>query len=278
MHQRIPSASVRLDVFKYTNENNFDTRYCRNHNTTFKFKIDVAVHPHFSHSLLCNLMNLVLFPFSCLRRRNRVILMGSSHMRFKADDLITHCYSLPSTVPRKHESMTIGNIVFIWRRFLTDYAKVWREHLSPLNISSGDIVFVQTGAWDLNQKKLDYILGPGLALFNKCLADIRDMLTGRGASLVVVTLPPYSDLSTNGDRGGRNNFAIAAFNALVTAAAVNLGLSIHDEFGVILPRSQVFVCHSHYLCRLSKDKKVHGPVGLVSSNMMLKGVCVSYSE
>ena len=197
-------------------------------------------------------------------------------MRYKADDLVTRCYSLPSTVPRKHASMTIGNIVFIWRRFLPDYEKLWTKYLSSLNISTGDIVFMQTGAWDLNQSKLDYILGPGLALFKKCLADTRDRLIGRGASLVVVTLPPYSDLSTNGDRGGRNNFAIAAFNSLVTAAAVDLGLSVHDEFGVILPRCEEFVCYSHYLCRLPEDTKVHGPVGLVSSNMMLKSVCVAF--
>ena len=199
-------------------------------------------------------------------------------MRYKADDLFTRCHSITSPLPNKHESMTIGNIVFIWRRFLPDYEKLWTKYLSPLNISSGDIVFVQTGAWDLSQKKLEYILGPGLALFNKCLADIRDRLTGRGASLVVVTLPPYSYLSTNGDRGERNNFAIAALNALVTAAAVNLGLSVHDEFGVILPHCEKFVCRSHYLCHKPHYKMVKGPIGLVSSNMMLKSVCVSHSE
>ena len=120
------------------------------------------------------------------------------------------------------------------------------------------------------------MLGPGLALFNNCLADTREKLIVRGASLVVVTLPPYSDLSTNGDRGGRNNFAIGAFNSLITAAAVNLGLPVHDEFGVTLPRCEEFVCYSHYLCRLPEDKKVHEPVGLVSSNMMLKSVCVAF--
>ena len=196
-------------------------------------------------------------------------------MRYKADNIITRCYSLPLTVPKKHETMRVGNVHFIWRRFLAHYSTLWMEYLFPLNISSGDFVFVQTGAWDLNENELEYILGRGFALFIERLAYIRDRLIERGANLIIVTLPPYSYISRNGDRGGRNNFSVAAFNALITSAAVRLGLRVHDEFGLILPRCEEFVCYSHYLCRIPEENKMQGAAGLVSSNMMLKSVCRS---
>ena len=122
--------------------------------------------------------------------------------------------------------------------------------------------------------KLDYILGRGIELFRSSLQHIRDMLLALEASLVVVTTTPYSDSSGNGDRGSRNNFALAAFNSLVTSVAVGLGVPVHDEFGLIVPRCEEFVCYSHYLCRDPEvDNLMHGDAGLISNNMMLRSVC-----
>ena len=212
---------------------------------------------------------------SCVRRHKRFVMVGSSHMRFKADYLFLNCFSLPSNVPRKHERISVGNIDFIWLRFLAEYESAWAKYLQPLNITRGDVVFIQTGAWDFNRHRLDYVLGRGLELFKSGLKIIRNNLVKRGASLVLATVPPYSELSHNPDRGSRNNFALAAFNALVTSAAVNMAIPVHDEFGLILPRCEEFVCYAHYLCRDPKvDNLMHGEVGLISCNMMLRSVCV----
>ena len=136
-------------------------------------------------------------------------------------------------------------------------------------------MFIQTGTWDFNRHRLDYVLGRGLELFKSGLKYIRDKLVKRGASLVLATVPPYSDLSHNPDRGSRNTFAPGAFNALVTSAAVNMAIPVHDELGLILSRCEEFVCYSHYLCRDPKvDNLMHGEVRLIYCNVMLRSVRV----
>ena len=242
-----------------------------------QFSRDTSYTRHLcKHSQKLSLLQKDVFvSFHRCVRHKRVVMVGSSHMRFKADYLFLNCYSLPSNVPRKHEGISVGNIDFIWLRFLAEYESAWAKYLQPLNITRGDIVFIQTGAWDFNRHRLDYVLGRGLELFKSGLKYIRDMLVKRGASLVLVTVPPYSELSHNPDRGSRNNFALAAFNALVTSTAVNMAIPVHDEFGLILPRCEEFVCYSHYLCRDPKvDNLMDGEVGLISCNVMLRSVCV----
>jgi len=202
-------------------------------------------------------------------------MVGASHMRYKADYLSLLCYSLPLFVSRNHTTLHIGNVEFIWLRFLTEYESAWETHLRPLNITRGDIVFIQTGAWDLYVQgpSFDRTMGKSLDLFLSGLRYIRDMLLARGASLVLVTTPPHPDLWLSGSRGHRNNFALAAFNAKLSFAALNMGIPVHDEFGLILPRCEENALNTHYLYRNPKDNSMHGEVGLISANVMLRGVC-----
>ena len=210
----------------------------------------------------------------CVRRK-RIIMVGASHMRFKADYLFLLCYSLPLSVSRKHETLHIGNVDFIWLRFLAEYEAAWETHLRQLNITHGDIVFIQTGAWDLFEGGPSFVrtMGNSLNLFLSGLMYIRDMLLARGASLVLVTTPTHADLWHNRNRGHRNNFALAAFNAKLSSAALNMDIPVHDEFGLILPRCEEMAYKAHYLNRDPKDNSMHGEVGLVSVNVMLRGVC-----
>ena len=102
---------------------------------------------------------------------------------------------------------------------------------------------------------------------------IRDMLLACGASLVLVTTPPHADFWHSASRGHRNNFALAAINAKLSSAALNMDFSVHDEFGLILPRYEERALYSHYLNRNPINNSMHGEVGLVSANVMLRGIC-----
>ena len=221
------------------------------------------------------IISQVFVSFHRCVRRKRVIMVGSSHMRFKADYLFLLCYSLPLSVRRKHETLSIGNVDFIWLRFLDEYESAWQTHLRQLSITRGDIVFIQTGAWDLYEggPSYDCTMGNSLNLFLSGLRYIRDMLLARGASLVLVTTPPHPDLWHSRNRGHRNNFALAAFNAKLSSAALNMDIPVHDEFGLILPRCEEKAHSGHYLNRDLKDNSMHGEVGLASANVMLRGVC-----
>ena len=145
---------------------------------------------------------------------------------FKADYLFLLCYSLPLSVSRIHATLHIGNVDFIWLIYLVETETAWETRLRKLNITLEDIVFIQTGSWDLfiNGPSFIRTMGNSLNLFQSGHRYIRDMLLARGASLVLVTTPPHADLWHNRDRGHRNNFALAAFNAKLSSAALNMDI------------------------------------------------------
>ena len=192
-------------------------------------------------------------------------------MRYKADYLFLHCCSQPLTAPQRHKTLSMCSISFIWMRYIADCKSLWKKYLQQLNIIAGDIVFLQTGAWDLHpaKKRLDYIMEHGRDKLQSCLKDIKGKLSSRGAKFVIVTTPPFGNLLVGYHRGHRNNFALTAFNAMVTSAAVNLAIPVHDEFGIILPRCEQHILGSHYIARSPKDNKIRGEVGIISANMML---------
>ena len=197
-------------------------------------------------------------------------------MRFKADYLFLHCCSQTLTAPLRHETLSMCNISFIWMRYIADCKSMWKNNLQQLNITGGDIVFLQTGSWDLCRpgQRFDYIMEHGRDMLQSCLKDIKGKLSSRGAKFVIVTTPPYGNLLGGYPRGHRNNFALTVFNAMVTSAAVNLAIPVHDEFGIILPRCEHHISGTHYIIRRLKDNKIRGEVGIISANMMLRNLCV----
>ena len=161
-------------------------------------------------------------------------------------------------------------------RYIADCKSLWKNNLQQLNITGGDIVFLQTGSWDLYEaeQRFDYIMEHGRDMLQSCLKDIKGKLSSRGAKFVIVTTPPFGNMLSGHSRGYRNNFALTAFNAMVTSAAVNLTIPVHDEFGIILPRCEYHIARTHYIIRSLKDNKIRGKVGIISANMMLRNLCV----
>jgi len=180
------------------------------------------------------------------------------------------------TVTQKHATLSMCTITFILMKYIADCQSLWKKHLEQLNVTQGDIVFIQTGAWDFYQPRtsVDSTMEYGRKMLRKCMKYINERLFARGAKLVLVTTPPHGNLFRNSARGYRNNFVLTAFNAVVTSAAVNMSIPVYDEFGMILPRCEEHILGSHYIARFPKDNTIHGDVGIMSANEMLRNICV----
>ena len=215
-----------------------------------------------------------------MRRFTNIVMIGDSHMRYKFDYLAVRCRGDLPLLPRKHDSSRFRNLVYIYVTFLRDYSDVWEVHLQSLKLSSADVVFIQTGSWDLAFKDLHQVMNENIALFRVGLKTIRDELATRRTPLFLFTEPPFTDhrcQQCNGKRGNKNNVAITALSALIVSTAGQLGIPVHDEFNLLLPRQSETVCGAHYLCRISSNSGVvTGPAGIASVELFAKCLCNCY--
>ena len=204
-----------------------------------------------------------------LRHMGRLVFVGASHMRYKSDHLIIKCYSMPPDVDRKHSSVVVDNIDFIQRLYAIEFRSIPAE-LAKRNLSTGDLVFVQTGAFDMFRDGLQKGLAVAVPVFAGVLRQIRDVSRKRGFRVVFVTSPPYPRNDSRSSKGSRNNFALAAFNGSMKRAAAGIGVQIFDEFSAFLAYEEETICVSHYLCRLNGDlRHVSGELGKTAAELML---------
>ena len=198
-------------------------------------------------------------------------------MRYKFDYLARHCRGDMPHLPQKHDSIRFGNFRYICVTYLHDYTTVWKKHLAPLKLTSADVVVIQTGSWDLAFKELHQVMTENIAQFRLSLIAIRDGLAHRGTLLFLFTEPPFMDQrcrQCHGKRGNKNNVVITALSASIVSTAASLGIPVHDEFNLLLPRQSETVCGAHYLCRTSSNSgTVTGPAGIASVELFVKCLC-----
>ena len=213
----------------------------------------------------------------CLRRYNHIVMIGDSHMRYKFDYLAIQCRGDLPLLPRKHDSSCFGNFCYIYVTYLCNYTNVWKKHLAPLKLTSADVVVIQTGSWDLAFKELHQVMNENIAQFRVGLKAIRDGLASHRTPLFLFTEPPFTDQrchQCHGKRGNKNNVAITALSASIVSTAAKLGIPVHDEFNLLLPRQSETVCGAHYLCRTaSNSRTVIGPAGIASVELFVKCLC-----
>ena len=198
-------------------------------------------------------------------------------MRYKFDYLAIRCRGDMPLLPRKHDSSRFANFRYICVTYLSDYTTMWTKHLAPLNLTSADVVIIQTGSWDLASKKLRQVMNENIAQFRVGLKAIRDGLASRRTPLFLFTEPPFTDQrchQCHGKRGNKNNVAITTLSASIVSTAAKLGIPVHDEFNLILPRQSETVCGAHYLCRTSSNSgRVTGPAGIASVELFVTCLC-----
>ena len=136
------------------------------------------------------------------------------------------------------------------------------------------MVFVQTGAHDLSTRGLAAIMSTGIRRFVESLAELEDVYQRKGFNVVVLTSPPSRDTDNRlKTKGGRNNFALAAFNEMIRLKAAYMGVEVFDELSIILPRQDSNTCGTHYICYNEHTRLITGTVGLTTMQMTMARTC-----
>ena len=208
---------------------------------------------------------------ACVKRFGNIYMFGASHMRFKFDYLMEECYERPANLSQKHSSTSVGNLHYRWCTYADQFDRIF---LSNVKFKRNDLVLLQTGAHDLARRGMAASMGASIRRFVETLAVFSDSSKRRGFKLVLLTSPPCPDGKKEvGTRGGRNTFAVAAFNQMLRAKAAHLNVDVFDEFSVILPRQNSNICNSHYICYNMHLHKITGAVGVTTTQMMMAGFC-----
>ena len=209
---------------------------------------------------------------ACVKKFGNIYMYGSSHVRFKFEYLLAECYKRPAGLIREHHKASVANLHYTWYRFSDQFGRI----LSDRNVTftENDLVIVQTGAQDTSSRGLAVAMSTGIRQFVAALAAFAEVSHRKGFKLVVLTSPPFHDIDTNAiTMGGRNNFALAAFNEMIRVKAAYMGVEVFDEFSILLPRQEENTCGSHYICYDGNLHNITGTVGVTAMQMTMASVC-----
>ncbi|KAI0237916.1 hypothetical protein LSAT2_011462, partial [Lamellibrachia satsuma] len=209
---------------------------------------------------------------ACVKSFGNIYMYGSSHMRFKFDYLLDECYKRPTDLAKKHGKACVGNLHYTWYRFSDQFGRILSDRKDTFK--KKDLVFLQTGAHDTSSRGLAVAMSTGIRQFIESLSAFAEVSHRKGFKLVVLTSPPFRDIDNKTNTmGGRNNFALAAFNEMIRVKAAYMGVEVFDEFSILLPRQDENTCNSHYICYNGKLQKITGTVGVTTMQMTMANVC-----
>ena len=209
---------------------------------------------------------------ACVKSFGNIFMYGSSHMRFKFDYLMEECYERPASMEQKHFETSVGNIHYSWHRFSDQFGSILSD--KKVTFREKDLVFVQTGAHDTSTYGLAVAMSSGIRQFVESLAAFAEVSVRTGFKIVVLTSPPFRDIDSKMNTlGGRNNFALAAFNEMIRMKAADMGVEVFDEYSILLPRQDENTCGSHYICYNTHFQRITGTVGLTTMQMMMANLC-----
>ena len=97
---------------------------------------------------------------------DNVTMMGSSHMRYSFDYILTHCFSYTDNewIERKHGSYKVGNIGF---KYVSKAAKLaWphNESVSVSQITNKSLFILQFGAHDLSDNPFQQTMSESIPI------------------------------------------------------------------------------------------------------------------
>ena len=213
---------------------------------------------------------------ACVKSFRKLIMVGSSHMRFKADYLIWKCYKLPEGLQSNHHSLSVGNIEYTWRSHGSHFKTLLNDELGRDKLNRNDVVIVQTGAHDMAYVGLPLTLDNMIDSYSNVVAQLKRQSDQIGFKLFVVTSPPVADDQPQYRRGSRNCCALSAFVHQLQEKLLPVGVDIFDEYSVILPWERKAACTGHYLCfnlRRKQQPTLKGDVGELALLLLMDQVC-----
>ena len=174
---------------------------------------------------------------------NRFIMAGASHMRYKFDYIVQACYNPGGNFLR---SKRFKNMIFIGFEFAEEVSQMLLSAIGNMTFTETDMLFVQTGAWNLESRGLGRMMDSSLKIYADALVAVRAKIDIPRSNFVVVTQTPFAMHESNMySSGDRNNYCIAAcvrrLKSLLRPPAVN----IYDEFAILRPQSENTICGVH---------------------------------
>ena len=211
---------------------------------------------------------------ACVRKMNRLIMVGASHMRHKFHYIVETCYNPGGKFPSlKHYK----NMIYITMHYMEDSLKTLMSIVEAQTTGSDtDMIFVQAGSWNLAFHGLKGMMDGSIRTYVDSLLAVRAKMGIPRRNFVVVTEPPFPmHESVTHASGNRNNYCIAATIRVLKSMLRAHDFNIYDEFAILRPQSESSICAVHYLCAVfdGRTSGVYGDVGIVSAKLMISHGC-----
>ena len=236
------------------------------------------------------------------------IFIGSSHMRYNFDSILTifHNKNSLNNIERKHNSLMISNFHFFSEYFAKHIAKrllILCENWNTENSNSlKHIILLQTGSWDLfvtssrrylkDNKTLQLLINIIINILNYTLKcnNLIEIIWLTSVPYPLCT--KYNHKSCDESKGYRTNSAIEASNQYILQSIlqklskkIHIKFTIIDSYDIIYPRlgwneDNEVTCLMHYICRLypnrpdEKDVVLYTPAG----NAVLQTILIALSN
>ena len=185
---------------------------------------------------------------ACVKKFRKIIMIGSSHMRFKADYMISKCYGLPAGLKPRHNDLSVGNINYISKARGSQFTTLLNNELARGKVDRNDVVILQSGAHDMAYTGLQQTLATMIESYSNTVEKLKRRSEQIGFTLIVMTSPLVADDQQQYARGSRNCCALSAFVYELHARLISKGVDIFDEFSVILPWQRRAACTGRYMC------------------------------
>ena len=211
----------------------------------------------------------------CVKNIRKLIMVASSHTRYKFDHIAYLCYKMPVDLKRKHQSFTTENIHFLWVVRIEEFPKLWDDSLSKEKLGKRDVVILQTGAHDISSSGIQHTMA-GVPTLVAVIREIHKKSLKYGFRVLYVTTPPVNVHAPVCPKGSGNSFALAAFNRRLKLDLMKANVKVFDEFNFLLVQHDNVVCGCHYLCMTKRNKvsRIEGNVGIMAASMMMSNnVC-----
>ena len=211
----------------------------------------------------------------CIKKMRRLIMMGSSHMRYKFAYIAQVCYDRTG-VGFTGQTKPVKNVHFVEFFLAENYTTSFRRHLRDIQLGDDDVVLVQTGAHDLARKGLSYFMD-SMVKYVDTLATVRNQTKVRRHNFVVLTPPPFPMYATATRKtGDRNSFCIAASARRLKQLLAKHDFEVFDEFSILRPVAERDTAiTAHYISPLYNGKTfgVYGDVGFTAARLMMSQIC-----
>ena len=212
----------------------------------------------------------------CVKRMKRVVMIGSSHLRFLFDYVAEQCYHRKTPGFFRSGHAAIENLVYLNCIFSAQFEILIRKELFGIKLRKDDVIFTQWGSHSLVKRGLKHMMDTEIKEQVKTLVALRKGAGVPASNFVVVIQPPFPYHETGlGYNGNRNSACVAVATRQFKSLLAVHKFNVFDQFSILRLQQEQNVCFGHYMCRTfnGKHTRVYGGVGIHVAKLMMAHVC-----